>query len=65
MDTFGQYLNGGITVGPVLHFLAAHYVVGDPEAADTILRAMLERQGRNELQNGVRDQYPSSIDCTT
>ena len=43
-DTFGQYMNGGITAGQVLHFLAAHYVVGEPERADRVLRAMLERQ---------------------
>jgi hypothetical protein len=64
-DTFGQYMNGGITAGQVLHFLAAHYVVGDPEPADQILRAMLERQGRGEFQNGVRDAAGQGIDWTT
>jgi hypothetical protein len=64
-DTFGYYMNGGITAGHVLHFLAAHYVVGDPEPADKILRAMLERQGRGEFQNGVRDAYPTGMDWTT
>jgi hypothetical protein len=64
-DTFGQYMNGGITAGQVLHFLAAHYVVGDPEPADAILRAMLERQGRGEFQNGVRDAAGAGIDWTT
>jgi hypothetical protein len=64
-DTFGQYMNGGITAGQVLHFLAAHYVVGDPEPADKILRAMLERQGRGEFQNGVRDAGGQGIDWTT
>jgi hypothetical protein len=49
----------------VLHFLAAHYVVGDPEPADKILRAMLERQGRGEFQNGVRDAGGQGIDWTT
>jgi hypothetical protein len=53
------------TAGQVLHFLAAHYVVGDPEPADKILRAMLERQGRGEFQNGVRDAYPTGMDWTT
>ncbi len=43
-DTFGQYMNGGITAGHVLHFLAAHYVLGEPERADKVLRAMLGRQ---------------------
>jgi hypothetical protein len=64
-DTFGQYMNGGITAGHVLHFLAAHYVVGDPEPADKILRVMLERQGRGEFQNGVRDAGGAGIDWTT
>ncbi|MDH7501427.1 MAG: hypothetical protein QHJ82_01755 [Verrucomicrobiota bacterium] len=64
-DTFGHYMNGGITAGQVLHFLAAHYVVGDPEPADRILRAMLERQGRGEFQNGVRDAGGQGIDWTT
>ncbi|MCR4414643.1 MAG: hypothetical protein NUV77_19675, partial [Thermoguttaceae bacterium] len=65
VDTFGQYMNGGITAGQVLHFLAAHYVVGDPEPADKILRAMLDRQGRGEFQNGVRDAAGQGIDWTT
>lgn len=64
-DTFGQYMNGGITAGHVLHFLAAHYVVGHPEPADRILLAMLERQGRGEFQNGVRDAAGQGIDWTT
>jgi hypothetical protein len=64
-DTFGQYMNGGITAGHVLHFLAAHYVVGEPEKADKLLRAMLERQGRGEFQNGVTDQAGKGIDWTT
>jgi len=64
-DSFGQYQNGGITAGQVLHFLAAHYVVGEPEPADRILRAMLERQGRGEFQNGVRDEGGKGIDWTT
>ena len=32
-DTFGYYMNGGITAGHVLHFLMAHYVLDDPEPA--------------------------------
>lgn len=64
-DTVGYYMNGGITAGHVLHFLAAHYVVGDPEPADKILRAMLEREGLGEFQNGVRDAYPTGMDWTT
>ncbi len=64
-DTVGQYMNGGITAGQVLHFLAAHYVVGDSKPADKILRAMLERQGRGEFQNGVRDESGKGLDWTT
>lgn len=64
-DTFGQYMNGGITAGQVLHFLAAHYVVGDPEPADRILRAMLARQARGEFHNGVRDAGGKGMDWTT
>jgi hypothetical protein len=64
-DTFGQYQNGGITAGHVLHFLAAHYVVGAPERADRALRAMLERQARGEFQNGVTDAGGKGIDWTT
>lgn len=64
-DTFGQYMNGGITAGHVLHFLAAHYVVGDSAPADAILRDMLQRQGRGEFQNGVRDAGGQGIDWTT
>ena len=48
-DTFGHYQNGGITAGQVLHFLAAHYVVGQPEKADKVLRAMLQRQARGQV----------------
>ncbi len=64
-DTFGQYMNGGITAGHVLHFLAAHYVLGDYERADKVLRAMLERQSRGEFQNGVKDAEMQGIDWTT
>ena len=64
-DTFGYYMNGGITAGQVLHFLAAHYVVGERAPADRILRAMLERQARGEFQNGAVNAYPKGIDWTT
>lgn len=64
LDTFGQYMNGGITAGQVLHFIAAHYVAGVPERGDGLLRAMLERQARGEFQNGHRDAYPQGIDWT-
>jgi hypothetical protein len=64
-DTFGYYMNGGITAGQVLHFLAAHYVVGEGAEADKILRAMLERQARGGFQNGAVNEYPKGIDWTT
>lgn len=63
-DTFGQYQNGGITAGQVLHFMAAHYVVGQPEKADKVLRAMLERQSQGKFQNGVCDTGGQGIDWT-
>lgn len=67
-DTFGYYMNAGITAGHVLHFLAAHYLMGDrdlADRADAVLRAMLDRQGRGEFQNGVRDATFEGIDWTT
>jgi len=64
-DTFGYYMNGGITAGQVLHFLAAHYVVGDSSEADNILRAMLGRQAQGGFQNGAVNGYPKGIDWTT
>jgi hypothetical protein len=67
-DSFGYYMNAGITAGHVLHYLAAHYVVGGRDLvarADAVLRAMLERQSRGEFQNGVRDATFEGIDWTT
>lgn len=64
-DSLGYYMNGGITAGQVLHFLAAHYVVGDEKPADEILRAMLGRQARGGFQNGAVNEYPKGIDWTT
>ena len=64
-DTFGQYMNAGITAGHVLHFLGAHYVLGENERADNVLRAMLERQRRGEFANGVRDAGGQGIAWTT
>lgn len=63
-DTLGHYMNGGITAGQVLHFLAAHYVVGQPEKADAVLEAMLGRQAEGKFQNGVRDVGGQGIDWT-
>jgi hypothetical protein len=67
-DTFGYYMNAGITAGHVLHYLAAHYVLGGrglAGRADRILEAMLERQKRGGFQNGVRDATFEGIDWTT
>jgi hypothetical protein len=63
-DTLGHYQNGGVTAGQVLHFLAAHYVVGQPEKADMVLRAMLARQTQGKFQNGVRDAGYQGMDWT-
>ena len=51
-DTFGIYLNGGCLVCSTIHFLAAHYVLGENDKADRILRAMLQRQARGVFPNG-------------
>ncbi|MBZ5563663.1 MAG: hypothetical protein LAP13_14735 [Acidobacteriia bacterium] len=64
-DTFGQYMNGGISAGHTLHFLAAHYILGQGNKADAILRAMLRRQGEMGFQNGVRDAFGQGLDWTT
>jgi Bacterial alpha-L-rhamnosidase 6 hairpin glycosidase domain len=64
-DTFQQYENGGITGGQILHFLAAHYVVGEKQAADRVLRAMLARQQQGGFQNGVQNAAYKGIDWTT
>ena len=63
-DTVGHYMNGGITAGQTLHFLAAHYVVGRPERADRVLDAMLARQAEGKFQNGVQDAAGRGIDWT-
>jgi len=64
-DTFGQYENGGIHAGHALHFLAAHYIVGEPEIADQILRVMLARQQLGLFQNGVWGQSPRGAEWQT
>jgi hypothetical protein len=64
-DTFGYYMNGGITAGQVLHFLAAHYVVGEDVEADKILHAMLKRQAQGGFHNGAVNAYPKGMDWTT
>jgi hypothetical protein len=64
-DTFGYYMNGGITAGQVLHFLAAHYVADRGDQADRVLRAMLKRVEEGGFQNGTVNAYPHGIDWTT
>jgi hypothetical protein len=64
-DTFQQYENGGITAGQIFHFLAAHYVVGDSQHADWVLRQMLVRQQHGGFQNGVQNSAHKGIDWTT
>lgn len=61
-DTFGHYMNGGVNASHVTHFLAAHYVVDDPEPADAILREMLKHLNAGGFQNGVTDEAPKGID---
>ena len=63
-DTFGTYMNGGITAGQVLHFIDAHYAVGAPARGDQLLRAMLGRQQQGGFQNGVTDSGRQGIDWT-
>ena len=70
-DTFGQYLNGGCLVSDTIHFLAAHYILGEDEKAERILHAMLERQARGVFpngggfQNGIINQYPKGAEFFT
>jgi hypothetical protein len=63
-DTFGDYMNGGISAGHTLHFIMAHHVVGKPEKGDELLRAMLDRQAKTGFQNGVQNQAIKGIDWT-
>ena len=63
-DTVGHYMNGGITAGHVLHFLAAHYVVGMDEKADFLLHEMMKRQAEGKFHNGVTDSAGHGIDWT-
>lgn len=63
-DTLGHYQNGGITAGHTLHFLVAHYVVGQGERADMVLDAMLGHQAKGLFQNGVQNVGGLGIDWT-
>lgn len=60
-DTFGHYMNGGITAGHTLHWLAAHYLNGEDKYADDFLMRMLQH---GAFQNGVTNQAPKGIDWT-
>lgn len=64
-DTFGQYMNGGISAGQGTHFIAAHYLVGHWRAGDVFLNAMLTRQAAGLFHNGVRDAQMQGLDWTT
>ncbi len=64
-DTLGQYQNGGVHAGHALHWLAAHYRIGDSEYADAMLRRMLERQVEGLFQNGVWGHSGKGIEWTT
>jgi hypothetical protein len=64
-DTLGQYQNGGVHAGHALHWLAAHYRLGEGAYADALLRRMLERQVEGHLQNGVWGQSGKGIEWTT
>ena len=67
-DSFGQYLNGGIFAGGAILFMAPHYMLGENEYADTILRAMLRRQTEGAFpngggfQNGIINLYPEGAE---
>jgi hypothetical protein len=64
-DTFGVYMNAGITAGQVLHFIDANYVIGDTARGDKVLLAMLQRQQSGGFQNGVINTAMQGIDWTT
>lgn len=57
-------MNGGISAGHSLHFIVAHYVVGEQQKGDTLLRAMLSRQEGSGFQNGVINSA-GGVDWTT
>ena len=63
-DTFGVYMNGGLTAGQVFHFLAAHYVVGMDEKGDFLLNKMIENHLKGGFHNGVVNSFPAAIDWT-
>jgi len=70
-DTFGKYLNGGCCVSNTCFWLRASYLTGRSERADTVLRAMLDRQRRGVFpngggfQNGVIDRWGQGAEFLT
>lgn len=64
-DTFQNYMNGGISAGHTLHFIMAHYIVGEAEKGDRVLSAMLDRQATSGFHNGVQNKANEGIDWTT
>lgn len=61
-DTFQHCMNGAVNASPALHFLAPHYVAGDPEPADKFLRQILAHLNAGKFQHGVTDQAPKGFD---
>ena len=49
-DTFGQYLNGGCLVSDTIHFLAAHYVLGEGEKAGILPESIEKERKIGRLQ---------------
>lgn len=64
-DTFQFYMNGGISAGHSLHFIMAHYRVGETERGNQLLDAMLKRQNTVGFHNGVQNAANQGIDWTT
>jgi len=67
-DGFQRFCNGACIVLDTLHFLAAHYVLGQRKRADSILRAMLRPQqtgvfaNGGAFQNGIVNQHPEGAE---
>ena len=63
-DTFGHYQNGGIAPWLAMHWMAAHYVVGQPDKAEPVLQAMLKRLDEGKFQNGVHSHIGTGMEWT-
>ena len=63
-DTFQHYLNGGCVVSDQIHWFNAHFRLGQGEAVQPQLAAMLARQGKpvfpngGSFQNGIVNSLP-------